>query len=101
MKYLNDIRQSREDDQNHRSNEKIRQLEEYINLQGRIDQIRRVINEPREVFRQRFLEIERQRLQILAAEQQRLLEEEKLKAAAAEILKPMTKKTAVGKKKPK
>ena len=104
--YLNSldaIRQYRDDDQNYRSNEKTRQLEEYVDLQGRIDQIRRCINEPREVFRQRFLEIERRRLAIIAAEQQRLLEEEKAKAAAAAaaMIKPIEKKTSVGKKKKK
>ena len=100
--YLNSldvIRQHREDDQNYRSNEKTRQLEEYVDLQGRIDQIRRCINEPREAFRQRFLEIERQRLELIAAEQQRLLEEERAKAAA--MIKPIEKKPSVGKKKKK
>jgi hypothetical protein len=106
LKSLNVIRQYQEDDHNHRSNEKTRQLEEYVDLQARIDQIRRCINEPREAFRQRFLEIERQRLQILAAEQQqqqqRLLEEEKAKAAAAAaMVKPIKKKTSAGKKKKK
>jgi small-conductance mechanosensitive channel len=107
LKSLNVIRQYQEDDYNHRSNEKTRQLEEYVDLQARIDQIRRCINEPREAFRQRFLEIERQRLQILAAEQQqqqqqRLLEEEKAKAAAAAaMVKPIKKKTSAGKKKKK
>ncbi len=100
LKSLNIIRQYREDDYNHRSNEKIRQLEEYIDLQARIDQIRRSINEPREIFRQRFLEIERQRSQLLAVEQQRLLDEEKAQAAAAMIM-PIEKKTSKGKKKKK
>lgn len=78
LKYLEVLHQSREIDLNTRSQEKIRQLEEYVDLQSRIDQIRRLMNEPREIFRQRYLEIERQRLQILAAEQQRLLDEAKV-----------------------
>jgi hypothetical protein len=102
LKSLNIIRQYREDDYNHRSNEKIRQLEEYVDLQARIDQIRRSINEPREIFRQRFLEIERQRLQLLAIEQQRqrLIDEEKAQATAA-MIESIEKKTSKGKKKKK
>ena len=91
FKSRNLIDQYREDDQHHRSYEKLRQLDEYIDLQSRIDQIRCCINEPREAFRQRLLELEHQRLQLLAAEHQRLLEEEKAKAAA--MIKPIEKKT--------
>ena len=92
LKSRNLIDQYREDDQHHRSHEKLRQLNECIDLQSRIDQIRGCINEPREAFRQRLLELEHQRLQLLAAEHQRLLEEEKAKAAA--MIKPIEKKTS-------
>jgi vacuolar-type H+-ATPase catalytic subunit A/Vma1 len=98
-KYINAIRQYREEDSDNRAKEKIHQLEEYINLQAKIDQIRRIFNEPREAFRQRFLEIERQRLEELAVQQQKLIEEEKAKAAA--MIKPIKKKTSAGKKKKK
>jgi len=100
FKSLDAIRQYRNDEKTLRLNEKTRQLEEYVDLQDKINQIRRQVNEPREVYRQRFLEIERQRLAILAAEQQRLLEEEQAKAAAAAALvKPKKKKGSAGKKK--
>ena len=83
-KYINKMYQDREDDQNNRYKEKIRQLEEYVDLQAKIDQSRRNINEPREAFRQRFLEVERKRLAELAAQEQELIAAaEKAKAAAA------------------
>ena len=100
LKYVNELRQYRDEDQKYRLKEKTRQLEEYVDLQGKLDQIRRFVNEPREVYRQRFLEIERKRLAELAAEQQRLLVEEEARAAAAAALaKPTKKKTSAGKKK--
>ena len=80
-KYADEIRQFRTEDQNNRYKEKIRQLEEYVDLQGKIDQFRRTVNEPREAFRQRFLEVERKRLAELAAKEQELI-------AAAEKNKP-------------
>jgi hypothetical protein len=98
---LNEIRQYREDDYHNRSKEKARQLEEYTDLQAKIDQIRRCIHEPRELFRQRFLEIERQRLEELAMQQQKLLEQEKAKAVAALIEPTKKKTTSPGKKKKK
>ena len=95
-KYSKEIRQSREEDQHNRYKEKIRQLEEYIDLQGKVDQSRRTINEPREAFRQRFLEVERKRLAELAAQEQELIAiAEKAKAAAAV---PAKRKTSPGKK---
>ncbi|CAF5129870.1 unnamed protein product, partial [Rotaria sp. Silwood1] len=44
-KYAEEIRQYREEDHHNRYKEKIRQLEEYVDLQARIDQSRRTINE--------------------------------------------------------
>ncbi|CAF1182417.1 unnamed protein product [Rotaria sordida] len=83
-KYADEIRQYREEDHHNRYKEKIRQLEEYVDLQAKIDQSRRTINEPREAFRQRFLEVERKRLAELAAQEQELIAAaEKAKAAAA------------------
>ena len=99
VKHLQDLQHSREQDLEHRSKEKLRQLEECVDLQSRIDQIRRSINEPREAIRQRFLQNERQRLQMLAAEQQqqqRLLDEAK---AAVVTSKPTKTKTFKSKKK--
>lgn len=94
-KHSDDIRQTREEDHSNRYKEKIRQLEEYVDLQAKIDQSRRTINEPREAFRQRFLEIERKRLAELAAQEQELIAAaEKAKAAAA----PTKGKGSAGKK---
>ncbi|CAF3652930.1 unnamed protein product [Rotaria sordida] len=98
-KYVDEIRQIRQEDQNNRYKEKIRQLEEYFDLQAKTDQIRCTINEPREEFRQRFLEIERIRLQELAIQEEQLMNEEKAKLAA--MIKPIKKKTSTGKKKKK
>jgi hypothetical protein len=94
-KYADEIRLNREDDHNNRYKEKIRQLEEYVDLQAKIDQSRRTINEPREAFRQRFLEVERKRLAELAAQEQELIAAaEKAKAVAA----PAKGKGSAGKK---
>ncbi|CAF4088818.1 unnamed protein product [Rotaria sp. Silwood2] len=94
-KYAEEIRQNREEDHHNRYKEKIRQLEEYVDLQARIDQSRRTINEPREAFRQRFLEVERKRLAELAAQEQELIAAaEKAKATAA----PAKGKGSAGKK---
>jgi len=94
-KYADDIRQNRDEEHKNRYTEKIRQLEEYIDLQAKIDQSRRTINEPREAFRQRFLEVERKRLAELAAQEQELIAAaEKAKAAAA----PAKGKGSAGKK---
>ena len=72
-KYAEQIRHYREEDHSNRYKEKIRQLEEYVDLQAKIDRARRTINEPREAFRQRFLEVERKRLAELAAQEQELM----------------------------
>lgn len=94
-KYADDIRHYREEDHNNRYKEKIRQLEEYVDLQAKIDQSRRTINEPREAFRQRFLDVERKRLAELAAQEQELIAAaEKAKAAAG----PAKGKGSAGKK---
>lgn len=94
-KYVEEFRQNREEDHHNRYKEKIRQLEEYVDLQAKIDQSRRAINEPREAFRQRFLEVERKRLAELAAQEQELIAAaEKAKAAAA----PTKGKGSAGKK---
>lgn len=93
-KYMEEIRHFRDEDHNNRYKEKIRQLEEYVELQAKIDQARRTINEPREAFRQRFLEVERKRLAELAAQEQEMIAAaEKAKAAAAPA-----KKGSAGKK---
>jgi hypothetical protein len=96
-KSINEIHQNREEDQINRYQEKIRQLEEYINLQAKNDQTRRNMNEPREAFRQRFLEIERKRLQELAVREQKLIDNGKARASTGSIKK----KTVAGKKKTK
>lgn len=94
-KYAKDIQKNRDEEHKNRYTEKIRQLEEYIDLQAKIDQSRRTINEPREAFRQRFLEVERKRLAELAAQEQELIAAaEKAKAAAA----PAKGKGSAGKK---
>ncbi|CAF5124118.1 unnamed protein product [Rotaria magnacalcarata] len=94
---MDEIRQSRQVDQSNRYKEKIRQLEDYVDLQAKTDHIRRTMNEPREAFRQRFLEIEQTRLQELAAREQQLIDEEK--ALVAAMAKPVKKKILTGKKK--
>ncbi|CAF2133241.1 unnamed protein product [Rotaria magnacalcarata] len=96
-KHMDEIRQSRQVDQSNRYKEKIRQLEDYVDLQAKTDHIRRTMNEPREAFRQRFLEIEQTRLQELAAREQQLIDEEK--ALVAAMAKPVKKKILTGKKK--
>ncbi|CAM4739728.1 unnamed protein product [Rotaria magnacalcarata] len=94
-KYTDEIRHTREEDHHNRYKEKIRQLEEYVDLQAKIDQSRRAINEPREAFRQRFLDVERKRLAELAAQEQELIAAaEKAKAAAP----PAKGKGSAGKK---
>lgn len=95
--YLEDIRLSRREDQNNRYKEKLRQLEDYVNLQAKVDQIRRSMNEPREAFRQRYLEAERLRLQELVTREQQLIDEEKARTEAA--IKSAKKKSSAGKKK--
>ncbi len=67
-KYMDEIRLNREDDYNHRYKEKIRQLEEYIDLQAKTDQTRRIVNESHEAFRQRFFELAQKRRQELIKE---------------------------------
>jgi hypothetical protein len=74
-------------------------LEQYIELQAKIDQTRRNMNEPREAFRQRFLEIERQRLQELAVQEQKLIDDGKERASSR--AGSAKKKTVVKKKKTK
>jgi hypothetical protein len=84
-KYTDEIRHNRTEDHSNRYKEKIRQLEEYVDLQAKIDQFRRTVNEPREAFRQRFLEVERKRLAELAAQEQELIAAaERAKAPVAE-----------------
>jgi len=67
-KYMDEIRLNREDDYNHRYKEKLRQLEEYIDLQAKTDQTRRIFNKSHEAFRQRFFELEQKRRQELIKE---------------------------------
>ena len=98
-KHIDAIRQHREEDQNNCYKEKLRQLEEYIGLQARIDQTRRKMNDPREAFRQRYLEIERQRLQALAVQEQKLIDDGKERASSR--AGSVKKKTVVKKKKMK
>ena len=69
------LREKRREDLQNRYEEKLRQLSECIELQGKVDETRRSMFEPREAFRQRFLEIERKRLAALAAEEQKLLDQ--------------------------
>lgn len=71
------LKEKRREDFQNRFEEKVRQLTECVEFQGKINEIRRSMFEPREAFRQRFIEIERKRLAELAAEQQRLIDEEK------------------------
>ena len=78
------LREKRREDFQIRAEEKVRQLSECIELQGKVDEARRSMFEPREAVRQRFLEIERKRLAELAAEERRLLDE---------AVKPAGKKT--------
>ncbi|CAF0738248.1 unnamed protein product [Adineta steineri] len=72
-KSINEIRLNREDDQNNRHNEKLRQIEEYSNLQAKIDQTRRTMNESHEAFRQRFLELEQKRIQQITEKEENLI----------------------------
>ncbi|CAF0817974.1 unnamed protein product, partial [Didymodactylos carnosus] len=67
--FAEELHNVREEDNTNRYKEKIRQLEEYVDLQAKIDTSRKQINEPREAFRQRFLEAERLRLAELAAQE--------------------------------
>jgi hypothetical protein len=85
---MQDIRLEQRVDQHNRYREKLRQLEEYVDLQAKIDQTRRTTDESREAFRQRFLQSERKRLEQLAEQGQKLA-------------KPKAIPTATGKKKTK
>ena len=92
------LKQKREEDYYNRYEEKIRQLSEYIDLQGKINDTRRSMYEPREAFRQRYIEVERKRLTELAAQEKKLIDEEKAKA---ELTKQTTKKRSTSGKKRK
>ena len=78
FKHTDKIHQNRQEDCCIRHNEKIHQLEEYVDLQAKVDQVRQVFYQSREVVRRRCLEIERQRLQELVAQQQKLMDKEKV-----------------------
>lgn len=67
----------RDEERKYRLFQKIKQIEEYEGLQVGVDEARKQIYEPREAFRQIFLEAERKRLEELAAA------EAALQAAAA------------------
>lgn len=73
-------KQKRQEDFHNRYEEKIRQLTECLALQAKVDEARRTMYEPREAFRQRYLEVERKRLAELAAQEQKLIDEERAKA---------------------
>ena len=60
-----------------------------------MDERRKAVNEPREAFRQKFLEAERRRLEAIAAREAAMLEEQ-MKSAPS----PKARKSAKGKKSP-
>ncbi|CAF1269415.1 unnamed protein product [Adineta ricciae] len=81
-KRINDIRLEQKIDQNNRHKEKLRQLEEYIDLQTKIDQARQAVDASREAFRQRFLENERKRLEEITLQEQKFISKGKAINAA-------------------
>ena len=93
------LKEKRREDFQNRFDEKVRQLTECVEFQGKINEIRRSMFEPREAFRQRFIEIERKRRAELAAEEQRLIDEGKAKADAMKNIG--NKRNPSGKKKKK
>ncbi|XP_041351984.1 androglobin-like isoform X2 [Gigantopelta aegis] len=84
----------RVEDKQNRNITKIRQLDKCEELQAALDALRDSINEPREAFRQKYLEAERLRLEELAAQMAALKAEQDAKS-------PKGRKSAKGKKSPK
>lgn len=69
LEFKSDLSRFREEEKKFRVHQKMRQLEEYEALQLRLDESRKLVNEPREAFRQIFLDAERKRLDELAKQE--------------------------------
>lgn len=94
---LAEIHLDRQADHDCRHTEKIRQLQEYTDLQDKIEDMRRIMNDSRDLYRQRLLENERLRLQALAEQEKKLsnIEKETRRSTA----KQTKKKKSIKKKK--
>ncbi|XP_052808177.1 androglobin-like isoform X3 [Mya arenaria] len=88
------VEEWRKQDRELRNNTKEKQILECEELQAMLDDARKSVNEPREAFRQRYLEAERKRLEEIEAAEAKL-------RADAEVKSPKGKKgSAKGKKSP-
>ncbi|XP_022081747.1 androglobin-like [Acanthaster planci] len=90
------VMEAREEDKRDRNQTKERQLQKCIELQTSLDERRLQINEPREAFRQKFLEAERKRLEEIAAAEAALKAEQERKRSPS----PKGRKSPKGKKSP-
>ncbi|KAJ8026646.1 Androglobin [Holothuria leucospilota] len=87
---------AREEDKRERTLTKEKQLQECIELQTSLDERRNLLNQPREAFRQTFLEAERKRLEEIAAAEAALKAEQAKRSPS-----PKGRKSPKGKKSPK
>ncbi|XP_071801000.1 androglobin-like isoform X5 [Asterias amurensis] len=87
---------AREEDKKDRNQTKERQLQQCIDLQTSLDERRATINEPREAFRQKFLEAEKKRLEEIAAAEAAMKAEQERKRSPS----PKGRKSPKGKKSP-
>ena len=71
--YKSEITKFREEERKYRLHQKLKQIEEYESLQVKLDESRKQVYEPREAFRQIFLDAERKRLEELARQESLLV----------------------------
>ncbi|XP_038078681.1 androglobin-like isoform X2 [Patiria miniata] len=90
------VMEAREEDKRERNLTKERQLQKCTELQTSLDERRLQVNEPREAFRQKFLEAERKRLEEIAAAEAALKAEQERKRSPS----PKGRKSPKGKKSP-
>jgi hypothetical protein len=69
LKFKDTLIKFREEERKYRLQQKLKQVEECESLQSKLDQSRKEVFEPREAFRQIFLEAERKRLEDMASQE--------------------------------
>ncbi len=72
LKFKDTLIKFREEERKYRLQQKLKQVEECETLQSKLDQCRKEVFEPREAFRQIFLEAERKRLEDMASQEANL-----------------------------
>ncbi|XP_070569023.1 androglobin-like isoform X9 [Ptychodera flava] len=97
--FREEVLESREEDRKRRNAAKERQIEDCEKLQATLDMARAKINEPREAFRQKFLEAERKRLEEIAAQEAALKAEQEKSSPSPKGRKSAKGKKSAGKKK--